>query len=549
MWRRAVSGAAAISALILSACGGGEEQQTQSVSAAGAAPDVVVFHRGNGTEPDSLDPHRTAGTWENNIIGDMLMGLMTEDVAGKAIYGAAVSHSVSDDGLVYTFQIREDMVWSDGEPVTAEDFVYAYRRILDPLTAAQYASLTYFIKNAEAVNTGQAEKETLGVTAIDRKTLQIELSAPAPYLLQLLTHPTTFPVPKHVLEVHGDAWIRPENLVVNGPYKVIEWRPQSHVRSEKNPLFFDAENVSIDEIYYYPTDDTSAALRRFRAGELDVNHCSSCFPVTQAKWLEDNLPGVARPELQLATSYIAFNTKLAPFDDVRVRKALALAINRETLTDVILTTGETPAYSLVPPGISNYVPDRPVMEEAALTQKARDDKARALLADAGFGPDNPLSFSLTFRNAGDRRLTMVALQDMWKQVGVDVKLNGQEVKVAYNSFRAGDFEVGDAGWVADYSDPDNFLFLLKSSSGQMNYGQYSNEAFDSLTREAADMIDLAARAEKLAEAERIILDEMPLIPIYYGVNRNLVGLHVQGWVANPMSVHRTRYLSLDRGGA
>jgi len=536
--RSLVQFAAAIAALCLAACGEGGGARAPAEDEAG----LVILHRGNGTEPDSLDPHKAAGTWENNIIGDMLIGLMTEDQAGDAIYGAAVSHTVSEDGLVYTFKLRDAMTWSDGVPVTADDFVFAFQRILDPQTAAQYASLVYPVKNAEAINTGQAEPDSVGVRAVDPKTLEITLAAPAPYLLQLLTHYTTFPLPKHAVEALGDDWIKPGNIVVNGPYRVTEWRPQSHVKAVKNPLFYDADSVEIDVVYYYPTDDVSAALRRFRAGELDL---TTDFPMTQRAWLEENMPGAARPEIQLSTSYIALNTQVPPFDDVRVRNALSLAVDREALTSSILINGEQPAYALVPPGINNYVADPPQMADADLTQEARNEKARALLAEAGFGPDNPLSFTLTFRNASDRKRVIVALQDMWKRIGVEVKLRGQEVKVAYNSFRSGDFQAGDAGWVADYSDPDNFLFLLQTSSGAMNYGQYSNPEFDALVERAGAMTDLAARAELLAEAERMALADQPLIPIYFGVNRSLVGPHVEGWTANPMSLHRTRYLSLN----
>lgn len=532
---------ASLMAFSLLACGGGGESDTP----ADGGSDVVSLHRGNGTEPNTLDPHQAAATWENNIIGDMLIGLFTEDENAKPIFGSAVDHQVSADGLTHTFKIREDMLWSDGTPVTAHDFVFAWQRILDPKSAAPYAALVFPFKNARAINEGALPPSELGARAIDDKTLELTTETPVPFIRTLMTHYTTFPVPKHVVEKYGDDWVRPENYVSNGAYVVETWRPNSYVKSVRNPYFYDNENVQIDEVFYYPTDDVSAALKRFRAGEIDLNSCTQCYPLGQVAFIDENMPGVKRNEPYLSTTYITFNTEIPPYDDPRVRRALSLAIDRETFVEKVARTGQIPAYSLVPPTIDNYVANPPKMAEADMTQAQRNQIARDLLKEAGFDENNPLEIEVTYRLAGDRKRYMVAMQDMWAKIGVEAKLLGKEPKVAYADYRADNFKVADAGWVADYNDPDNFLFLAKGDTGSLNYANYQNPEFDRLMVEAANELDLDRRAQLMAEAETIMLADMPIAPLYFDVKRNLVGLHVQNWNNNALGIQRTRWLSID----
>ena len=527
---------------LLAACGGSDNGGSDTPSA-----DGVVLHRGNGTEPNTLDPHQANGTWENNIIGDMLIGLYTEDAEGKPVFGSATDHQISEDGLTHTFTIREGMTWSDGTPVTAQDFVYAWQRILDPATAAPYASLIYPFKNAAAINAGDMAPEELGARAIDDKTLELQVETPTPFLATLMTHYTTFPVPMHVIEEYGDDWIKPGTMVTNGAYVVEEWRPNSFVKLVRNENFYDNESVDIDTVFFYPTDDVSSAFRRFRAGELDVNACSQCYPIQQVSWIDQNMPGVKRNEIILSLTYVTFNTNVEPFDDPRVRRALGLAIDREVLTKQVTRAGEVPAYNLVPPGIDNYVDEAPQMAEYGWTQDRRNEEARRLLAEAGFDESNPLSFAVKYRLAGDRKQIMVAMQDMWRRIGVEAQLEGAEPKVAYADYRARNFEVADAGWVADYNDPDNFLFLVKSDTGALNYADYSNAEFDGLMDQASNEMDLVARADLMAQAEAVMLADLPIAPIYFSVNRNLVGLHVKNWNDNVLGLQRTRWLSIDEG--
>jgi oligopeptide transport system substrate-binding protein len=513
-----------------------------ALAASGAALAAGELHIANSGEPDTLDPHHVEGVWENRIIGDMFMGLTTEAADGSVIPGAAESWEVSDDGTVYTFTLR-DHTWSDGTPVTADDFVFAMQRILDPAEAAEYASLLYTIKNARALNEGALEgMDQLGVRAQGPKTLEITLESPTSYFVEQLTHYTAFPVPRHKVEELGDDWIKPENIVGNGAYKVVEWLPNTHVKSEKNVAFYDADNVSIDTVYFYPSEERNAATKRFRAGEIDVQYD---FASDQIDWLEANLPEATHIAPWLGIYYYAINTREPPFDDRRVREALAMAIDREAITDKVLRSGELPGYSFVPPGTGNYG------EPAYVGWKdmAHDERlaqAKELLAEAGFGPDNPLQLTLRYNTSETHKKVAIAVAAMWKALGVETSLFNSEVKVHYNDIQEGNFQVARAGWIADYNDAQNFLYLMDSSTGVLNYAGYANDEFDRLMAEASATADLEARAGLLRQAEAIAMADLPNIPIYYYVSKDLVAPYVEGWVDNTKDIHRTRWLSVER---
>jgi len=525
-----------LAALGLAACGGGEDRATLAEEAAAAG----ILHRGNTAEPISLDPHKSSGVWENVITGDMFMGLYTESPEAQPIYGMAEAHTVSQDGLTWRFDLRDDVVWSDGEPLTAGDFVFGLQRLLNPETASQYASMLHVVKGARAVNEGAASPETLGVTAIDDDTLEIELEYPAPYLPGLLTHYVTFPVPEHVVAEHGAAWIQPENIEVNGAFKLQEWRTNNYVHVTKNERFFDAENVCLNEIYYYPTNDNNAAVRRLRAGEL---HLNTEFPGQKIEELREQLPGYVRVSPYLSTTYYAFNSEQAPFDDRRVREALAMAVDREFIVEEILRAGQIPAYTFVPPGIANYESTATLWWQD-LSMEERRERARELLIEAGFGPDNPLRFEYTHRNTSDNPRVAPVVQADWQAIAdwVEVDISGIETQIHYANLRAGAFEVADAGWTADFNDARNFLYLLESTTGQMNYGRYSNPEFDALMRESDLLLDLEARAEVMAEAEQVMLNDMPVVPMWIFVTKNLVSPDITGWEDNVVDIHRSRYL-------
>ena len=511
---------------------------------AGAA-EPMVLRRGNQAEPSTLDFHLAGSSWENAIIGDLFVGLTTEDINGKPIAGDAESWTASPDGLVWTFRLRPGLVWSDGEPLKASDYVLGFQRLLDPKTAAQYASIQYVIKNAEAVNAGKLPAAEVGVRAPDDRTFEITLEAPTPYLLGLLTHYTAFPLPAHAYKKFADDWVKPGNMVSNGPYKLVEWRAHEEIKAVKNPLFYDAANVAIDEVIYYPTDDQNAALNRFRAGELDVNLGTRGFPISQYPWLQENMPGVARITPMLGSEYIALNLRRPPFNDIRLRKAVSLCLDRRVLTDKVARDGQIPAYSFVPPGIDNYKNDAK-LDFTDSPIEARRSEAKRLLAEAGYGPDKPFRFEYMYMISIDSRRSLVAQAAMLKDCNMIVRLVGNEPKVHYDGVRAFDFTAAQARWGADFNDPQTFLFLLETRAGAYNYGGYTSAAYDRLVDAARGILDLDKRAGVLAQAEQTALDDHAVVPLNFFSSKNLVAPYVKGYADNVADVNRTRWMRIEK---
>jgi oligopeptide transport system substrate-binding protein len=526
-------------AALLAGCGqGGPSQQAQS--AAPVNPGEVVLNRGNANEPSSLDPHHVQGNWELNIIGDMLVGLTTEDVDGKPVPGAAERWDQSEDGTTWTFHLR-DHQWSDGRPVTAQDFVFAWRRILDPKTASTYAYFLYLIKNGEGVNTGKMPGTALGVKAKDDKTLVVELEHPVPFMLQYVTHVTTYPLPRHVVEAKGDAWTKPGTYVSNGPYVLSEWSPNDHVTLVKNPTFYDAAHLKIDRAIFYPTTDYEAALKRLRSGELDIQ---DRMPAQQITWLRANMPEVLRLNPVLNTEYLVANQAQKPFGDERVREALSLALNRETIVNKIDKVGEVPAYNIVPPGIANY-PGGVFLDFKSMPVPERLKRAQDLMRQAGYGPDNLLRTSLMIRSAATTaRRVPVAVQQMWKEIYVDAQILQFDGAIFYSRIQTGDFDIANPAWGADYNDASNFLDLLRTGNAN-NYGHYQNPNLDRLLDQASVELDLTKRGQLLAQAEAIALKDNAWIPINFWVSGTLVRPYVKGWNDNSADWHRTRWLSID----
>jgi len=526
---RLFAGTAIAFALALSACGGG-----------GGGDDTLTLRRGISAKVDTLDPHRSSAAWENIIIGDMFLGLTQHTADGQVIPAMAESWTTSEDGLIWTFTLR-DTTWSDGTPLTAEDFVYALRRIQDPAIASQYSSLLYIIKNAQALNEARIAPEELGVRAIDERTLEITLEEPAPYLLGLLTHYTTYPVPRHIVEQYGEAWVQPENIEVNGPYKLVYWVTGDQLVVEKNPAFYEADTLCFERVSYFELEDLAAVERRIEAGELDINNA---FDGGRKAELDRRLPGWARTTPGLLTTYWSFNSSEAPFDDIRVRKALAMALDREYLVENVLTPGFVPAYSFVPPGINNYETERPEVSWKSLSRPERLAEARRLLEDAGHGPDNQLRFEFKHRSTDDNPKAAPVAQANWNEIApwVDAQILRQDTKVLYADLRQSNFEVSDGAWLADYNDPLNFLYLLDSDTGQQNYGNYSNPEYDRLLEAASQERDLEARAALFAQAEKIMLEDHPITPMWFQVTKNLVDPNLDGWAENAEDNHRSRWL-------
>lgn len=501
-------------------------------------PGQVCLEYGNQSDPLTLDPQKANLLYESVIISDLMVGLTTDGPDGSPVPALATRWETTPDGLTWTFHLRE-AVWSDGVPITAQDFVYAYRRILDPQTAAIYAYMVHVLKNAQAVNEGRAAPEALGVRALDDRTLQLTLEHPAPYLLGLLKHNSFFPAPRHVIARYGDDWVRPGRYVSSGPFTLAAWRLGDRLQVVKNPRFWDAAKVCVDRINYYPTADSVTAERRVARGELDIN---ATFQSNRLQRLRRTMPGVARTHVSLATAYLSFNTRDVPaLRDIRVRRALSEAIDRDFITGKLLRAGQQPAYSFVPPWTANYAPG-PKLRWAAKPFPARQAEARALLAQAGYGPHRPLKLEIKTAMNSDSMLLMEAVQADWRAIGVEATILQNEGQILFAAYRERDFQVGGMQWYADFNDPVTFLGLLKSDTGAQNYGDYDNPAYDALLAAADREPDAAKRAGILARAEQLMLDDEGMAPLYFVVNRNLVSPRVTGWVDNAENFHRARWL-------
>ena len=511
----------------------------------GTGPSVVLdpktFHRGNGAEPNSLDPSLVQTETEENITGDLMIGLVTHDPKARPIPGMALSWTTSPDGLVWTFKLR-DALWSDGMKVTAEDFVFSWRRLVDPATAASYAYFLYTVKNAEKVNGGKLPVTALGVRALDPLTLEVMLEHPAPYLLEMLAHMTLYPLPRHVITAKGNSWAQPGNYVSNGPFTLAEWVPNDQITLVKNPRFYDAANVAQERVIFYPTDDYAAALKRFRAGELDAQ---SRLASQQIDWIRANIPETIDPVSQLSLEMIVVNHRRKPFADIRVRTALNLAVNREAICNKIRRVGDTPAYSLVPPGVANF-PGGNAMDFKSMPAAARIEKGQELMRQAGFGPGNRLKTNFMTRStaAGAGRAVAAAIQQMFSLVYVDISIVANDFPIFIGAQNIHNFDISQPAWGADFDDAETFLNLFRTGGGD-NWGQYSNPAFDALMAQEQQDVSLEARGGKLAAAEAILLKDYALIPLFFWVNPDMVRPYVKGWVTNRMNYHRSRWVSID----
>lgn len=500
-----------------------------------------VLHRGNGAEPETLDIHQSTGVPEANILRDLFEGLITEAADGSLIAGAAESWKQSDDGLTWTFKLREDGKWSDDTQVTADDFVSAYQRALNPATASEYAFILWPLKNAKAINKGEIkELNQLGVKSLGELSLEIKLENSTPFLKGLLSHPMAYPIPRQALKEHGKKWTRAGNMVSNGAYQLSEWLPQQHVKTAKNPHFRDAKIVSLDTVYFHPTVDKSSELKRFRAGELDV---TEDVPSGQIKWVKRNLPDNFRNTPYIGTYYLAMNLEKAPFKgNLKLRKALSLAIDRNIITDKVTKAGELPGLGWVPPGMTGYTSQ--TIPELYMKKGDRLMLAKRLFKESGYNKDKPLEIEFLYNTSENHKKIAIALAAMWKQtLGVKVKLRNEEWKVYLSSRSQRQFQMIRAGWIGDYNDASNFLDLFRSDVGTMNPSVWSNKEYDSLMQQAAVETDSKKRVKLMQSAERLLLEDMPLIPIYYYTTQHLIHSDLKGWVDNVMDIHPSRYLS------
>lgn len=486
-----------------------------------------VLNRGNGAEPESLDPAHAGSSMEANILGDMMVGLTTLDAAARPIPGIAERWDISKDGLTWTFHLRKAR-WSNGASVTADDFLTAWRRVLNPATASRTAQNLWVLKNAHAISAGTMPPSALGVTAPDAATLKVTLEYPAPYLPELLTLAAALPLPPNPV-------FKPGAYISNGPYLLKAWSPGDHVILVKNPRFYDAASVKIDTVNYYPTVDTQAALRRLRAGELDMQ---TPLPTAQLPWLKANMPSALHVMPSLALAYLPINLRDPALSDIRVRRALNLAYDREAVTAKVLKLNETPAYAYVPPSLSSGGAQ---MDFKAMPMPARVALARKLMQDAGYGPFNKLTLSyLTPGNPDNKRLAAV-YQAMTRQIFVDLRIVTADYPLVLRALRQGQYQLAYTNWLADFSDATNFLDLLRTGSPG-NYAGYKNPKFDAAMAAAQKEADPAKRAAQLLAAHRIALADMPWVPIRFLSQTEAVGPRVGGYVPNPWDFNRSRWL-------
>lgn len=500
----------------------------------------VVFNRSSSGDPDTLDPHKSTGNTAAVIAADLFLGLMTVNASGEIVPGAAEGYTMSPDGLTYTFKLRPGLVWSDGTPHTAEDYVYSFRRVQEPATAARYAQWFWAVTNAEPINQGKMPADQLGVRAIDARTVEVKLDVPSPIFLELLATIMGYPVPRHVVEKYGNEWTAPGKHVSNGAYTLTDRVPQTRVTVTKNPKFYDAANVQIEEVNYYPTDNLGTAFNRFRAKEIDA---ALNFPPEQIEWLKVNMPKELRIAPNLGVYYFLINGKKAPFNDVRVRKALSAAVDREGMIEKLFNTGVTPAYSLVPVAVPNYTAGK--ADIAGKPMAARMAEAKKLLTEAGYGPGKPLKFKLQFDTLEENRKMAVAMSAMWKAIGVEVELVNSEFRDIQRRARTGDYDVMRFAYFSPFADASGYLNLYRSTDSS-NYAGFANAEYDKLMHEANSTADMKKRAELMSRAEQILMDDYAIMPIYHYAARRLIQPYVKGWVDNLRNQNQARYLTIEK---
>ena len=515
--------------LALASCGGNE------------GGSQAALQRGIAADPESLDPHKTRSTQAAEVLRDIGEGLLGYSASGELVPAAAASWTVSEDGRTYTFKLRPGARWSNGDPLLAEHFVFALRRLVDPSTASPYALALEDIVNAAEIVAGTLSPTELGVAAPDAETLQISLRRPVPYLLSLLTHPSAFPLHPGSVAEHGDAFSRAGNLLSNGAYVLVSWEPGSMVELTRNPNYWNNAATAIDSVFYHVLPQEVTELNRYRAGEL---HITDNVPPESFKQIREERPDELFVSPRLGVYYYGYNLTKAPFkDNPQLRQALSMAVDREVIVEIVTGRGEAPAYSWVPPGTDNYEPRR--FNFAELSQEERNAQARNLYRDAGYSEQNPLQIELRYNTSDTQKRIAVAVQSMWRDVlGVEAMLVNEEFQVLLASIRARDVtQVFRGSWSGDYNDAHTFLSTMQTDN-PVNFTGYSNARFDDLMQQAADQVDPGNRRLYLEEAERVLLSDYPMIPLYFFVGRHLVSPAVVGWGDNVLNYHYSQHLSL-----
>lgn len=525
--------------LFLTACGTGESNVERGNREG-------ILHYGNGAEPQGLDPHVVTGVPENHLIRALFEGLVVKNPIDLEVEpGTAERWEFSDENKVITFYINPKARWSNGDPITAHDYVWSWNRALHPQTGNLYAYMLYPVENAEAYAKGDIEDfNEVGVKALDDLTLQVTLNAPTPYFLQLMDHYSTFAVHPETLQKFGEMtdrftpWTRVGNIVSNGPFELTEWSLNRRIIMAKSETYWDKDNVSLNGVVFYPTENAVSEERMYRVGAL---HRTEEVPIDKVPRYREIEGSGYMQNPYLGTYFYLINTKRPPTDDVRVRQALSMAVDRDQLIRTVLQNVMTPAYSITPPGTLGYFPPKLV--------DFNPEKARALLAEAGYpnGEGWP-GIDIIYNTNELHRKIAVAIQQMWKKtLNIDVTISNQEWKVYLNSVSQMDFQVARRGWIGDYVDPNNFLDLYITDGGNNNTG-YSDPHYDELIlRDAPRAPTQEERFKIFYEAETMLMERMPILPIYTYATRHLVHPSVEGMHPNLMDSLNLKYVKLVPG--
>ena len=519
---------------------------SNSVNPVDSGLENQIYHHGNGSEPQGLDPHIVTGVPEHHILISLCEGLTIpnpnpNDMNGY-MAGTAESWSISDDGKEYIFNINKNAKWSNGEPVTADDFVWSWKRILTASLGSQYPDMLYYLEGAYEYHNGLIDDfDQVGVKSIDEHTLQVNLKNPTPFFLGLLSHYSTWPVHKDTVLKFGDIddrngeWTRPGNFVCNGPFQLKTWELNNKIVVEKNPHYYDASMVRLNEIHYYPVSNVMTEDRMFRAGQL---HLTSTLPSQKCPiYIEEN-PNL-RIDPYMGTYFYRINTENEVLKDIKVRKALAYSIDRQLLVDKVTKCGQIPAYSFTPPGTNGYQPTTEIPFDPIL--------AKSLLEEAGFSEENPFpKLEILFNTNEDHRKLALAVQQMWQiNLGIEVELVNQDWKVYLNREMIGDFQISRAGWIGDYEDPNTFLDLMRPNRGNNKTG-WENMEYDALVEKANTINNQAERYELLYKAEEILIENMPVIPLYTYVRAYQLSSDVKGFNPHILDHHHPKFIYLER---
>ncbi len=474
---------------------------------------------------NALDPDIVEDVDTSYVVGNLFEGLYNEDAKGNPVPGVASSYDVNADFTVYTFHLR-DAVWSNGDPVKASDFVYSWERAVDPKTASNYS---YFlglagVKNADDIVAGKQPITALGVKAIDDKTLEVDLSKPVPYFVRMTAHATLFPIPQAVVEKFGADWTKPENIVGNGAYTLTENSPGERVTVKRNPKYWDDAHTVMNTINFLTINDDNAGVTRYQAGEVDQTD----VPPGQYPTMKAASPDETHSVPQLCTYYFDINMTASQtvdaLKDVKVREAISLAIDRDVIVNNILQGGQLPAYYFTPPATAGFVPpDAPM---ATMTQADRDAKAKQLLADAGYGPDKPISFTYIYNTSvGHQQIATVVSQMLKEKLGIDMQIQDMEFATLLDKRHQRDFSVARDAWCGDYNEASTFEGLMASDSSQNNSG-YANKDVDQWLKDASTSKDPNVQYKQVEEQ---VQKDIPIIPIYFYTKVFLQKTDIKGW--------------------